>query len=254
MRNAPDLTDAILAAPHGVNCRVRVIYGDDFIADDVPVESGTLTATDGNAVPERVTLQVPVRDSKGRVWEPSEPTSPLNNFGQRLEISYQIIPRRHSAAIDIPLGQFRINNWDVNAGKVSVNAEGLLALVEESIFTVPASPLVGQTFRQAIAWILDDIIPLVFHPGLPEDEVITEVLQWDRDRLGAVFDILDAWAVRGRVSSEGVFVVEPLSSIDTELFSWTDGQNGTVVSAPRSGSRDGIFNAVVARSSANELS
>ena len=253
MRDAPDLDPRILARPHQIACRVRSYYGGDIVADDIPVISGELTADDSQAVPERLTLQVPVRDA-GTVWEPVDPADPLNNFGQRLEVAAYIIPRARMANIEVPLGQFRIQSWEASRDVVSVDAVGLLSLVEESRLTVPTSPLSGQTFSEAVEWLLDDLLPIEYGPDLPDDDEMSQIVQWDQDRLGALFDVLDAWGVRGRVNGEGVFMVtaHPESSSEP-VVTWRDGERGTVVSAPRSGGRDGIFNAVVARSSSQEL-
>ena len=164
-----------------------------------------------------------------------------------------IIPRARQASIEVPLGQFRIQDWDADRDVVSVDAVGLLSVVEESRLTVPTSPLVGQSFSEAIEWLLEDLLPIEYGPGLPPNDQVSPIVQWDDDRLGAIFDLLDAWGVRGYVNNEGVFTVEPFSESVEPVVSWRDGESGTVVSAPRSGSRDGIFNAVIVRSSAQEL-
>jgi hypothetical protein len=241
-----------LAQPHRIDCRIRSIYGGAYIADDIPIVSGDLTADDGQAVPERLTIEVPVRDA-GTAWEPRDPGDPLNNFGQRLEVAAYIIPRSAMANIEVPLGQFRIQDWHAGRDSVRVEAVGLLKVVEEARLTVPASPLSGQTYTEAIEWLMDDLLPIEFAAGLPADVEVSQVVQWDEDRLGAIFDLLDAWGARGRVNAEGVFLIEPYTMSTEPVVTWRDGERGTVVSAPRSGSRDGIFNAVIARSSSQEL-
>jgi hypothetical protein len=245
------LDPATLARPHGVGVRVSSIYGD-VVVDGVPVVSGELSASEGQRVPERLTLQVPVRD-RGQVWEPVSPTDPLNAFGQILEVTYLVKRAGGLADVEVPLGQFRIQAWDAGRDVVNVDAVGLLQIVEDARLTVPSSPAAGMTYVQAVEFLVEGLLPLEFD-GVT-DSSIAQVVQWDDDRLGAILDLLDTWGARAYVDSGGVLTVAPVPDFDgPAVVAWRDGAAGTVVSAPRAGSRDGVYNAVVVSSSASDLS
>lgn len=246
-----DLDPAVLARPHGVGVRVRSILGDTIV-DDIPVESGELSAATSQTVPDRLTLQVPVSD-RGTVWEPVLPEDPLNSFGQRLEVVY-LVKRAGLADVEIPLGQYRIQSWSATRDVVSVDAVGLLAVLEDARLTVPSSPSAGMTYVAAVEFLVEDLLSLEFDAAVV-DEPVASVVQWDEDRLRAILDLLDTWGVRGYVDSAGVFTVAPQSDLaGAPVVAWSDGVAGTVVSAPRGGSRDGVYNAVIAKSSASDLS
>lgn len=245
-----DLDPALLARPHGVGVRVRSVYGETVVGP-IPVVSGELSADAGQAVPERLTIRVPARDA-GQVWEPRDPGDPLNSFGQRLDVTYLVRRAGGLADVEVPLGQYRIQGWQAARDVVSVEAVGLLQVLDDARLVVPSSPTVGMTYSQAITWLVDDLLPLEFDAALV-DEAVSQVVQWDEDRLRAVLDLLDAWGARAALSADGVLTVAPAVASTTPVVSWRDGEAGTVVEAPRSGTRDGIFNAVIARSSATGL-
>ena len=75
---------------------------------------------------------------------------------------------------------------------------------------------------------------------------------WDEDRLAALYDIADAWPARIRTDSWGnVMVLPPLPDRAEPVLTLTDGEGGTVVDAPSADTREGRYNMVVARSSAD---
>jgi hypothetical protein len=95
-------------------------------------------------------------------------------------------------------------------------------------------------------------VPVSIDPAL-SDRACPKTFQWGDDRLAALYDIADAWPARVRVDDGGtVTVLPPLSGTPDPVVTLTDGQRGTVVSAPRRDTRDGVPNVLVVRSSATD--
>ena len=82
------------------------------------------------------------------------------------------------------------------------------------------------------------------------DRACPRSMEWGEDRIGALYEIADAWPARLREDEWGqVVLLPPLSGVPVPVLSLSDGVGGTVVSAPDADSRAGGWNRVVARSS-----
>ncbi|MCQ9178738.1 hypothetical protein KMT30_06770 [Streptomyces sp. IBSBF 2953] len=222
--------------------RVESWLGDQLLADDVPVVDGSEERDSSLAIPERVTLTVPVED-RGVSWDPTiDPQHPLAAYGQQLRISYGV-----EVAGDfewITRGWFLVTGSTAEDDTVSVETQGLLTLIDEAKFASAFQP--AGTLASTVRALVEPALTVEIDGALT-DRAIPLGMEWDDDRLGALSEVLNAWPATGRVTDDGVLRIEPLADTGTPVLSLTDGVGGTVVRWQSTTSRDGAFNVVVAQ-------
>lgn len=248
----PGPPSSVLAGNIDRSVRVASWHGAELLAADVPVDSGTFEEA-AQEIPEKITIVVPVR-GRGGPWAPGEdPTHPLARFGQRLNV---VIDTRSSRGLtwETPLGWFQIQDWDLNDDEtaVTVVATGLLQVVADDTLPRPEQPAAGGTFVSEVRRLMTGGIPVEIHEDLVNRSVPGSH-QWEEDRLSALYDLADAWPARILTGSDGVVRFRPpLGDSPVPVAELSDGENGVLISAPRGDSRDGVFTAVVASSSADD--
>lgn len=243
----------ILADGPGWAPRVSAWLGTSLLAESVPVNSGDFEETD-SAIPEQITLNVPVRDRAGRSWDPGEdPRHPLARFGQRLFVDVETRSRR-GQSWETPFGWFQIQDWDTSEdeSEIVVTATGLLQVPADDKLARPEQPAPGATFESEIRRLMTGGIPVVIHPDLV-DRSVPGSFQWDEDRLDALYDLADAWPARIATDGDGiVWFRPPLGDVPDPVVTLTDGEGGVLISAPRSDSRASVYNAVTATSTTDD--
>lgn len=240
-----DVALDIVQRSYVLRLRVQSLRGDEVLADDVPVAAGTLEVDRTLRVPDRATLTVP-RLVDGVTWDPGgDPDHPLAPYGQTLVVEL---------GVDLPGGdvewlqraELLVWSTSVDGDTVSVEAVGLLALVDEARFTTPYQA--SGTFQSTIRSLVEPALTVAFDAGLPTNRnVPTASLTIDDDRLGALEEVLDAWPAEAFVTASGVLSVVPATDPVTAALALSDGSGGTVVSWAGSASRDGAASLVVAR-------
>ncbi|HEY9372874.1 DUF5047 domain-containing protein [Streptomyces sp.] len=221
--------------------RAESWLGGELLAADIPVSDGSEDRDRTLAVPERVTLTIPRRDA-GTDWAPLQPDHPLAAYGQQLHISYGIDVGGDYEWID--RGWFLITESSTDGDTVSVQAEGLLTLIDEAKFSAPFQP--SGTFVSTARALVEPALTVEVD-GLLTDRSIPVGMQWDDDRMGALTELLDTWPADARVNEDGVLRIEPVSDAGSSVLALTDGTDGTVIRWQGATSRDGAFNVVVAR-------
>lgn len=220
--------------------------GDQLLADDVPIADGQETSDRSSRVPEYVTLTVP-RFAGGTDWLPTAQDSPLAACGQTLTISLGIGTGPDGIEW-FQRGVFLISDTTPSddGQTLTVIAVGLLALIDEAEFVSPYQPT--GTIVSTLRNLVEPAVTVDVDDAPGDRSVPVAAVNWDSDRLQAVYDLLDAWPATPRVDELGVLVCEPVTipAVGDAVRSFTDGAGGTVVSAAGSSSRDGGFNTVVA--------
>jgi hypothetical protein len=145
-------------------------------------------------------------------------------------------------------GWFLVQSADQQDDTVNVTAVGLLAMVDEARLVAPIQPTgtLGSTLRMLI------------EPGLtvdltdaPADRSVPTGINYDEDRLGAVLELVDAWAADLVVSEGGFLTVKPSTTPAAAVATITDsGSTATIVRVTGSTTREHGFNVVVARGTA----
>ena len=251
MRDGPD--EEILSGAYSWVPQVSAWLGDQLLAEDVPVIDGTLSVDGGQQVPERLTLSVPDRDG-GFSWVPDSTGHPLARYGQYLDVAIAVTAAVSGESWTVRLGRYQIQDWthDDVAFRVDVECVGLLQRAADARFTTPKVPRAGETLSGVFARLAPDGVPVDID-GTLADRAVPTSFQWDEDRIGALYDIAEAWPARIRMDDQGTCrVLPPLPDLPDPVLSFRDGERGTVVSAPTQDSRDGVYNVVVARSSATD--
>lgn len=242
MRNGPSAR--VLATAASWRPRVSSWLGGRMLAADIPVLSGRLTWDASANVPDGLRMTVPRFDGLYD-YLPTVADSPLARYGQQLDVTITV------AGVDVRMGRYLIVEWDYNESTISVTGAGLLQIAADSRLLTPTSPRDGGTMRSEFLRLLPEQMSAQFDPGLP-DRAIPSAMSWDEDRLGALWDIADAWPAVLRPDAWGQVLVKPPVQVSPfPVLSVTDGEGGTVVSVPRADTRDGVYNIVVARSSAD---
>ena len=227
--------------------------GSTCLAQDVPISGAALSASRSQEVPERLTLSVPARTAGGS-WVPGlDPAHPLARFGQRLAVDVVMTASR-SRSWRVSLGWFQIQSWQESddGGKVEVDAAGILQRVADDRLVTATAPPSGATFASEFRRLMSGGIPVAVDAGLV-DRACPASFQWDEDRLGALYDLADAWPARILTDGDGIVrVLPPLPATPTPVLTWQNGEGGVLMSAPAGDTRDGVFTSVVARSSATD--
>lgn len=241
---------------------VQAWRGGVLLAAEVPVMSGRVTASVGQEVPERLTLTVPRFD--GRDWLPRGENDPLARFGQELSVSVVVWSSVTGAEFETRIGRYLITDWDFDdsSGTIRVTAEGLLRRVADARLTSPMSPRPTGTLVSEARRLLPAGMSAGFSAGLV-DRACPGSMEWSEDRLGALYEIADAWPARLRTDAWGQMqFLPPLPDVPVPVITLRDGmpyaglpgdRRGTVIGADRTDTRDGSYNVVVARSSATDV-
>lgn len=245
MRSGPSAK--ILASASSWGCRVSSWLGARLLADDIPA-TGRVASVAAQEVPERVQLRVPrfsVQGERTVDWKPSAPDSPLARYGQQLVVT--IVADGQETRI----GRYQITDWAEEDDHISVEASGLLQFAADDRLLKRLSPRDGGTLRSEFDRLLPNYLTAVFDVGLL-DRPCPKGMEWEEDRLDALYSISDAWPARVRTDPWGqIQVLPPLPDSGTPVVSLTDGEDGTLISAYQSDTRQGAYNMVVARSSAD---
>lgn len=249
MRYGPP--DEVLAGAVGWRCVVSSWLGGRLLSADVPVSRGRITAAVAQqGVTERLALTVPRRDGE-MDWRPGDDaTHPLARYGQELQVSIVTSSTVTGQEWETRVGRFVITEWDDDEASVSVTGEGMLRRVSDDKLTSPMAPLDGGTLMSEARRLLPLGMSAAFDPALV-DRACPAGMAWSEDRLAALQEIANAWPARLRTDEWGqVQFLAPLPMVPSPVLTFTDGERGTLVSAPRSDTRTGSHNRVVARSAA----
>lgn len=213
-----------------------------LLADEVPIAAGSEDGDRSLSVPERVILTVPKR-SAGVDWTPTTDEHPLAANGQTLQVSLGV-----GKGLDgvewFQRAELLIVETTEQDETVTVTCAGLLALVDEAKFVAAFQPsgLITQTLRA----LLEPAVTVDLTAAPADRSVPVSTINWDSDRLGAVYELLDAWPADLRMHAQGYAQIVEDVAPTVAVRSFTNGTGGTVVTAAGTSTRDGGFNVVVA--------
>lgn len=235
---------AVVKGSYTMDVRAESWLDGQLIADNIPIADGSENRDRSLAVPEQISLTVPRRD-RGFDWDPgTNPEHPLAAYGQILRIDYGVDVGGQFEWIN--RGWFLITESSTDGDTVSVNAQGMLTLIDEAQLVSAFQPSSTDTLGTVIRALVEPALTVSFDGALT-DRAVPLGMQWDSDRLAAVTEVLDAWAADARVTEDGYLFIEPVADTGAPVLSLTNGTGGTVVRWQGSTSRDGAFNVVVAQ-------
>lgn len=243
MRAGPNPTLLATAAEWG--CKVSSWLGATVLAESVPAR-GRAVWVRSQKVPESLSLTVPrfsVENNATFDWLPGvDAAAPLARFGQVLDVTV------HAGGVDGRLGRYLITGWQDRGDAMNVTATGLLQAAADDRLTTVTAPRDGGTLRSEFLRLLPPNVQASF-TGLTDREC-PRAMEWPDDRLEALYEIADAWPARLLSDPWGQVQVLPPLGAPVPVVTLTDGEGGTVVSAPPSDTRERSYNRIVARSSA----
>lgn len=265
MRTADDGWADLVKTSHLVNTRVDVWLAGTLLAQDVPVLDGTLTESADQQIPEALTLTVAGVTLDGTVLTPDPIANTPGVYtaaprligaeGHRLHVVYTS-ERRDGTEIRAELGWFLIRSWSAHDGVIDIQAVGLLGLVDDYRLLAPTSPPSGATLASEIVRLVEGMVPV--NIAATGNRSASSTLAWTEDRLGALYDLAKAWPADIRVDGNGILQVSDLGGWSPEYTLIEDsarvvtppaGTTGgtSVTTSGTEGSRDGVYNVVVAR-------
>lgn len=248
MRPASPMLAEVLNGSRTVSSTIAVYYDGVSVLDEVPISTGSLDVDSSQDVPASLTVSVPryivLEDGSSLDLMPVRATSPLACDGTRIAVTYRAA-KPGAPAEALNLGWYRIQEWEEGDGTIDLTATGLEAVVQESTFLNPATTTPGVAYSTTAAALLAKLLPLRVTADAAK---ITAAQTYEDDRLAALADLVTSWPARMLVDDSGTLVIAPPfdDTTDPVVLTLTDGENGTVVQAPRSGTRDDVYNAVKA--------
>jgi len=253
MRAGP--TDEVLAGTPLWSCRVSSWLGGQLLAATIPVSGGRYSAKADQDVPEKLSMTVPrfapaVDGGDVFDWRPTSTGHPLARFGQQLDITIIVESSTTGDVWETRVGRVIITDWtDDDLGTITVTGEGMLGAIRDAKLLAPTTP--SGTLTTEAQRLLPAGMGVSFDAALV-DRACPTSMSWSEDRLGAFHDIANAWPALLRTDEWGQVVFRaPLPTVPVPVLKLTDGENGTVVAAPRSDTRKDAYNTVIATSSAS---
>lgn len=237
---------ALLTGSWTYHVRVQSWRGATLLADDIPISSGGEQRDRSLRVPERVTLTVP-RNDGGTDWTPYDDNAPLAANGQRLKVELGI--EISSNRIEwLQRGWFLIYRSEVDEDVINVEARGLLHYIDEARLVSPYQP--SGTILSTIRGLVEPALTVININA--SDRAVPADVNFDEDRLGAVSELLDAWAVDGQISPSGVLEIRVSAEDSAIPVLALAEETGTVVKTTGESTREGAWTVVVARGTTSD--
>lgn len=235
---------SVLTRSFSYHIMVESWLADELLSDAIPITLGVEETDRALNVPERITLTVPRLD-RGTSWSPVSDDHALAAKGQRLRVQLGI-GLGNNRIEWFQRGWFVIRDSKAEGDAVTVNAVGLLSLVDEARLVSPYQP--SGTLISTLRGLVEPALTVVVQDLT--DRSVPSGINYDEDRLAAVNELLDAWPAEGYVTEDGYLLVRPPQTSITPVLTLTNGTGGTVITASGQSTRDGCYNAVVARGTA----
>jgi hypothetical protein len=216
-----------------------------LLAAEVPAATGSEEVDRTARVPERVTFTVPRLD-RGMSWAPEGNDHPLAANGQELRVKLGV--GLASGEVEwFQRGRFLVQDATPSGDVVNVSAVGMLAWINEARLVSPYQPT--GTLATTLRGLMEPALTVAIDTAMV-DRSVPAGAAYDEDRLGAVLELLDSWPAEGVVDPGGVFQVTPATQSLTPVLILTEGVGGTIITADGASTREGAYNAVVARGTA----
>lgn len=217
--------------------------GTSPIGTPVNIVDGAVTL-DGRA-DVRGTIDITVNEN----W-PIRQNDPLAPYGQELYVERGI--RYSDALVEyVGLGYFRIDTLsqeDVTAPVISIKGQDRMAGIVEGRLLEPRQFLNGTTFGVVVENLVTDIYPnaTIEWDDSTDLATLTRSIIVEEDRFGFLNDAITS---RGKIwywDHRGVLVIKDIPAQDEPVYEIRNGTLGVLVSLPRTLTREGATNAIVA--------
>lgn len=238
-----DALSVLASANFSYFVRAEVWQGDELLYTDLPIIRGSETVDRSLNINEEITLSVP-RVVDNVDLSPYNDDSPLAANGQRLRVEVGV--GLANGVIEWQQrGWFLIYESDVNQDTIDIRCMGMMQWILEARFVTPFQPTGNLT--TAIRALVEPALTVVFDAGLV-DRAVPAGISYTDERLDALNAVLDAWPAVAYVDNNGDLFVTTTTPSTVSVKTITE-DTGTVITVSGVSSRDGVYNAVVARGS-----
>jgi hypothetical protein len=248
------VTERFLAAvrgSHQMTIRVRAVrpgqYGIAPDGQELAVLTGDVRLDSGADV--RGSVDATVKEPFPRAHE-----NILTPYGNELFVE-RGIDYGDGVREWVSLGYFRIDDIqqrEVPEGTLRISGRDRMATVIDSKLTTPRQYVPGTTFRS----VFDDLIGELF-PGVEitadfslDDTIFTTPHVAEDDRYSFLLDLVAAYGKVFYFDHRGHLTIRTPPTPRLPVWVVHSGERGTLLSASRSITRDGVFNVIVARGEA----
>lgn len=244
--STPEFAAAITGS-HSLAVEVTAWHPNAPVETPVPISAGTVTADRGQLVRRTCDITVP-----GREWLSEDPNHILSPYGGMLRIRRGVTyPDRSRELVDLGVFVIQSAQIDYRVGQVTINAADLMSRLVDDRFEAPRKPPTGTSSTRAVLDLIQETIPDAILTVSPDvtDRNYRGTAVFEEDRAQAAVDIAatlgaDVWA-----DPDGTFQIAATPTIDDPpVVTLSSGPGGVLVSAAADLTRDGVYNAVVARS------
>ncbi len=237
---------------HDVVSRVDVWRGGVLLESAIPVTGGSVTVDESSQV--RRTLSLSVGDLG---LDPRDANSLLAPFGTELAVHSGIrFPEGDTEMV--PLGVFQVEDagrsgWFSEVGLTGVDRSRTVAGAR---FLKPRATPQGRPIVQEISTFIREVNTSYEVLDLTSATSYTAAATWERERWEAVETLADAIAADVVADPQGRFLIRrtpgtgPLDAADA-VWAVNAGPEGVLLDAQTGLTREGIYNAVVASSTAD---
>lgn len=233
-----------LGGSHSVISRIDA-YQDGVFIGTVPHGDGSVTVTARNRV--RRTLNF----TASGVLYPREYRDLLSPYATVLQAWRGIDLGTTQVLLPVFNGRVELvddqNQFDAG---IEVHARDLMGDVNDRRFETPRAAPTGRRITEAITQLLLEAVPaavVAIDAGVDTASTVPSGLMWDVDRGKAVDDLAQSIGAEVFATPDGSgFRIRNVPTLlDTPSWTVNEGVNGTLVTAGRSVSREGVYNVVV---------
>jgi hypothetical protein len=261
MQAVSDAFRATVAASHTVVTRADLWFDGKCIYPDMAVVSGQLTLDDDATIRGHV-AELVIADPLGELVPAVGRTSGLHVYGTLIHLRGGVVLATGATEL-VSLGWYAVQDVKVNeayrytpdgrwiSGGASITVDALdrMAAVEDYRFLAPTSPPAGARCLAEIRRLCAGLLPLGVWPALP-DPVVPAGTVYQESRLDAVASLAAAANVRVYADPTGALMVHAIGDPVRDPVAVLSTRD-EVVTVDTRYTRDGVYNAVVARGEAD---
>lgn len=254
--HSPELA-ATLAASHEVVSRVDLWYAGRLVAAGLPLVDGQVQQDADDDIRARLTCTIAC--PTGELVP--DGANGLTPFGGELHVQRGV--RVPGGAVElVSLGWFRIQQTDAEeayrrnragawvSGGASIEVEALdrMSAVDDSRLLAAGKPPRGATCLSEIRRLVRGLLPVSTFDI--DDEPVPAGLVYEESRLEAVAALADAVEAKAYAGPDGTLTMTNVAPVDP-VWTFAGTEAGGLLAVSQVASRDGAYNAVVARGEAD---
>lgn len=249
---------AAVRTSHRLVTRVDLWYNGHLVASDLPVTAGNVLIDDDADV--RTTARLTVADPWGRLLPVAGDMTRISVYGHELQIRQGLQLSPHGRVELVSVGWLRVQNikvterwrqtrigtWVSAGAELEIEALDRMCRVDDYRFLSPDQPKAGATCLGEIKRITTGIVPRAAWPAMTDPAVPSNVV-YDESRLGALVALATAANAKAYIDRDGNLAIRKRDVAAAATWTLSGDPDGALTDVVGEWSRDGVYNAVVAR-------